>query len=54
MMGMALNIRFSNALEESMLPSVFRKEMFEEFEKNYKKAFYHLPGTEQEIDDFKE
>ena len=45
MMGMTLNIRFSNALEESMLPSVFRKEMIEEFEKKYKRAFYKLPST---------
>ena len=54
MMGMTLNVRFSNALEESMLPSVFRNEMFQEFEKNYKKAFYNLPGKERDSEDFKE
>ena len=40
LLGMTMNVRFSNVIEESLLTSLCKKSIFEEFENNYSKAFY--------------
>ena len=49
-----MNLRFPNAIERDLTPSLMRKDLYQIFEEKYKPAFYQLPHSDEEVKKYNE